>query len=221
MEAKGDTLEVLNRYQRLIMEHEKAYNAQYLNEPADQKADSDEAAALNSSLGERDPELKHTYRHGDGSAEIVDVKLLNNAGESVDLIDTGIALVVRVRVRFDKTIENPVFGFLIRNRHAVHAYGANTEQKEMPLEVARAGEVVEVTFSFDCWLGTDLYSLSVAVHSVAGKSYDWLDGVHFFRVASATPLEGIANLNATASVQTLGRIAIAKSVETANEAVKN
>jgi hypothetical protein len=64
-------------------------------------------------------------------------------------------------------------------------------------------------------LGTDVYSLSAAVHSVAGKSYDWLDGVHFFRVASATPLEGIANLNATASLRQVGRVAgVRESSET-------
>ena len=112
---------------------------------------------------------------------------------------------VRVRVRFNRDIQKPVVGFLLRNRHGVHAYGANTEQKQLQWETAGNGEVVEVTFAFDCWLGSDHYSLSVAVHSEAGKSYDWLDGVHFFRVASPTPLEGIANLNATATIEALGK----------------
>jgi hypothetical protein len=41
------------------------------------------------------------------------------------------------------------------------------------------------------------------VHSSAGVSFDWLDGCLFFRVMSATKMEGVANLNATASSKRL------------------
>jgi len=53
-------------------------------------------------------------------------------------------------------------------------------------------------------LGSDTYSVSFAAHSAEGVSYDWLDGVHFFRVVSAPPVEGIANLNATVTSTRLG-----------------
>jgi lipopolysaccharide transport system ATP-binding protein len=212
IEASGKTIEVLNRYQRLIMDHERAYAAHHSFEDGqvtvEATADSVDA---DPTLGLRSPDLKPTYRHGDGSAEILSAEFLNAAGESADLVDTGSPVTVRIRARFNREVENPVVGFLLRDRHAVHAYGANTDQKDVRWEKADAGEVVEVTFSFDCWLGTDLYSLSVAVHSVAGKSYDWLDGVHFFRVASATPLEGIANLNASATMRSLGTVAATES----------
>lgn len=209
IETAGKTLEVLNRYQRLIMDHERIYNSHNLELPS-----APESVTPDLSLGVRSPDLKHSYRHGDGSAEILSAELFNVAGESADLVDTGSPLTVRIRVRFNRDVENPVVGFLLRDRHAVHAYGANTEQKELAWQTASEGEVVEVSFSFDCWLGTDLYSLSVAVHSQAGKSYDWLDGVHFFRVASTTPLEGIANLNAAASMRTLGQVGDASEEKT-------
>jgi hypothetical protein len=95
----------------------------------------------------------------------------------------------------------------MRNRHGIHAYGANTEQKGLRFGTVKPGEVIEVTFSFDCWLGTDLYNVSFAVHSADGISYDWLDGAVFFRVASAVPVEGIANLNASAAARRLGQAA--------------
>jgi len=204
IEATGKTLEVLNRYQRLIMEHERAYNRQWLNDGELAANNQLAPVASDPSLGLRSPNLKFTYRHGDGSAEILSAELVDGLGRVVDLVDSGTALTVRLRVRFTRDVKKPVAGFLLRNKHGVHAYGANTEQKQVEWNFAANGEVAEVAFSFDCWLGTDLYSLSVAVHSEAGKSYDWLDGVHFFRVASASPLEGIANLNATATVEALG-----------------
>jgi hypothetical protein len=39
------------------------------------------------------------------------------------------------------------------------------------------------------------------VHSCDGLSYDWLDGVLLFQVVSQIPMDGIANLNALATVR--------------------
>ena len=156
--------------------------------------------------------MRYSYRHGDGSAEIVSAELLDAAARSsTDVVETGAPVMVRMRVRFHSDIENPVFGFVIRNRHGVHVYGTNTEQQEVRLGQVRRGETVEVTFSFDCWLATDLFSLSFAVHSSAvyeeGIGYDWMDGVIFFRVTSAELIEGLVNLNASASARRINESA--------------
>jgi len=207
MEAQGNTADVLNRYQALIMEREEAYNAGQ-PPPATGEA-SDESlpdSAELSALAQPSPTLRYNYRHGDGSAEILSVDVFNVAGETADLIESGDSLTVNLRVRMHRDIVRPVFGFLIRDRHGVHAYGVNSEQKGLRFDRVERGEILEVTFAFNCWLGTDLYSISVAVHSEDGASYDWLDGVHFFRVASPIPLEGIANLNATVGSRRLGLV---------------
>ena len=65
----------------------------------------------------------------------------------------------------------------------------------------RRGDAVEVSFAFDCWLGLDEFSVSLAVHSRDGISYDWLDGALFFRVTSPVLIEGVANLNASATAR--------------------
>jgi len=39
------------------------------------------------------------------------------------------------------------------------------------------------------------------VHSLNGEAFDWIDGARFFRVTSNAMIEGIANLNASASVR--------------------
>ena len=97
-----------------------------------------------------------------------------------------------------------VFGFLANDSRGVHAYGTNTKEQQIDLGTLRRGEVIEVSFAFDCWLGLDQFSVSLAVHSRDGVSYDWLDGVFFFRVTSAALVEGVANLNASAMARVLG-----------------
>ncbi|HKR14431.1 MAG TPA: ABC transporter ATP-binding protein [Pyrinomonadaceae bacterium] len=185
IEADGTPTYVLNRYQKLIMKREAAYIQESTIE-------SDEQAAVV-------PE--HTFRHGDGSAEIVAVELLNSSGQRVEVVETGESLRCRVRVRFHADLDDPVFGFVIRNRHGIHLYGTNTKVQGIPTGRVARGETVEITFAFDCWVAPDSYSISIAVHSYAAVSFDWLDGALFFRVVSAIPIEGVANLNAGITVQ--------------------
>jgi len=107
-------------------------------------------------------------------------------------------------VLFHRDIEEPVCGFMIRSRHGINVYGTNTEQRGLALGARRAGDVLEVEFSFNCWLGQEHYFVSVAAHTPDGVAYDWMDGVIFFRVACAVEMEGLANLNARAAARRVG-----------------
>lgn len=194
IEALGKPTDVLNRYQKLIMARESAYE---MTEPVSN-------AALKEFDTETIPKLSYTYRHGDGRAEIIAVQLINAAGQQVEFVETGEEVVVRVRLVFHDDVEAPVCGFLIRNRHGIHLYGTNTDLQQVNFGAAQRDEIVEVNFAFSCWLAPDSYSLTFAVHSIDGISFDWLDGALFFRVMSALAMEGVTNLNATASLRRIG-----------------
>jgi lipopolysaccharide transport system ATP-binding protein len=198
-EFDGKPTDALNRYQKLIMSREATYDAE---RPSTSEG-LDEAERLVPAPGERSA-LSYTYRHGEGSAEILGVELMDAARQRVEMAETGESLSLRVRVRFLADVEYPVIGFLIRNRHGIHLYGTNTELHGVVFEEAARGEVIEATFEFNCWLAPDTYSVSVAVHSADGISFDWMDGVLFFRVVSETTIEGVANLNASVTTRRLG-----------------
>ena len=144
-----------------------------------------------------------TYRHGNGSAEILKVELLNASHEPVAIVESGQLVQLRMQVIFNTEVLDPVYGFIIRNRHGIHLYGTNTRVQGVRGGLSKCGARVETTFSFNCWLAPDLYSISIAVHSPEAVSFDWLDGALFFRVISAIPIEGVANLNATATTEPL------------------
>jgi ABC-type polysaccharide/polyol phosphate transport system ATPase subunit len=205
METIGKPTDVLNRYQKLIMAREDAYEAE-------QTATED---AIDVSVpDESSRKLSYVYRHGDGSAQILNVDLLNAAHKPIEFVESGEPVLLRLRAIFHAEIEDPVFGFLLRNRHGIHLYGTNTELQRMNLGHIRPGEIVEVTFAFNCWLAPDTYSATVALHSAGGISFDWLDGALFFPVMSAVSMEGVANLNATAMVKRLGVHATEAKAET-------
>jgi lipopolysaccharide transport system ATP-binding protein len=188
--AEGTPADVLNRYQKIIMARQQAYEANL--KPANTETNAE--APLS-----RSTPLTYLYRHGDRSAEVLQVELLDSALRPTELVETGEPLIIRIVYVAHEDLDDVVCGFLIRNRHGIHVYGTNTELQELPVERVSKGQLTEVTFEFNCWLAPDLFSLCVAVHSSAGVSFDWLDGCLFFRVMAATPMEGVANLNATAA----------------------
>ncbi|HEV2705652.1 MAG TPA: ABC transporter ATP-binding protein [Pyrinomonadaceae bacterium] len=204
-EAIGHPSDVLKQYQKVIMAREEAYEAaQPIAREETGGAQSIVEAAARAAESAPPPPLRFTYRHGDGSAELLSVELFDAARRHVEIVETGEPLTVRLRVRFRRDVSEPVCGMLIRNRHGIHVYGTNTELQQVRLGEVSRGETVEVAFAFNCWLAQDSFSLTVAVHSADGISYDWLDGAWFFNVVCETPVEGIVNLNATAATRRLG-----------------
>jgi len=191
MEADGPPAEVLARYQKVIMAQEAAYaQAELVREKPQPTAEEIDAPLF-------------TYRHGNGSAEILKVELLNESHEPVAIVESGQLVQLRMQVVFHDELLDPVYGFIIRNRHGIHLYGTNTRVQGIRGAFGKPGARMETTFSFNCWLAPDLYSISIAVHSPEAVSFDWLDGALFFRVISAVPIEGVANLNATATTEPL------------------
>jgi ABC-type polysaccharide/polyol phosphate transport system ATPase subunit len=184
--ADGKPADVLNLYQKIVMEREQAY-----------EADSNSSLDVPPQRDRKLTPLNYSFRHGDGSAEIVAAELTDTAQQSVEIVESGEPLTLRVLTRFNQDLEDPVIGFLIRNHHGIYAYGTNTKEQQTEFGMVRRGETLEVSFAFECWLGIDQYSISLAVHSRSGQAYDWLDAALFFSVTSLTLLEGVANLNAS------------------------
>jgi hypothetical protein len=198
VEADGAPAEVLDRYQKVIMAQEAAYAEAQL---ARVQETTQQAVAA---LDDDDAALQFTYRHGNLNAEILRVDLLDASQRPVTMVDSGQLVHLRVHVIFHEDLEDPVYGFIIRNRHGINLYGTNTKVQGIKPGLIRRDERVETTFSFNCWLAPDLYSVSIAVHSPNSVSFDWMDGALYFRVFSVMPIEGVANLNARATTGSLG-----------------
>src|ERR1700704_1766039 len=208
--SDGRPVDVLNHYQKIIMERERVF-----------EADSDPASDATLARGtETLAPLSYTYRHGDGSAEILAADLADTAARRVETVETGEPLTIRVRAHIKNELDDPIIGFLIRNRHGIRAYGTNTKEQQIEFGAVRRGDQIEVIFSFNCWLGMDDYSITCAVHSRNGEAYDWIDGARFFRVTSEAVTEGVANLNASVSVRHVQGAAALSAQGELHQAVK-
>lgn len=171
IEAEGKPKDVINRYIGLVLERQEA---------RDKKEDR----------------IGHTFRHGDGTSEILSVEILNSSGKPVTEVGAGEAITVRVRSRFREAKSDPMVGILIRTRIGMDVYGTNTRLEHLPLGDFEAGDELEVDFHIECWLTPQPYTLTVATQHSDGTSHDWLDDAIAFDVVDARARAGVADLRA-------------------------
>ncbi len=174
IEAQGKPSDVINRYIGLVLERQQARN---------KKEDS----------------VQGSFRHGDGSSEIVSVEMLNAAGEAVRAVRSGEAVTIRVRSKFHAAKRDPMVGILLRTRIGIDVYGTNTRIEQMELGEFAAGDELEIDFKVDCWLTPQQYTLTVATQDADGSSQDWLDDAIAFEVIDPRAAAGVANLRAQIS----------------------
>ena len=171
MEAEGKPSDVINRYIGLVLERQQARN-------------------------KKDDRVKGSFRHGDGTSEIVSAEILNARGEAVASVASGEEITVRVRSRFHAATRDPMVGILLRTRIGIDVYGTNTRIERMELGDFAAGDELEVDFRLECWLTPQQYTLTVATQGPDGSSHDWLDDTVAFEVVDTRVAAGVANLRA-------------------------
>jgi len=170
---------------------------QYVGFVLDRERSSKERSAglLEESVAASSLSNKTSFRHGDGASRVVEVQILNSAGEVCRAFRPRESILLRIRASFQKPVSNPVVGILIRNRIGMDIFGTNTRVERAELGDFEPGEEIEVEFELDCLLSRQEYTLTVAVQYWNGLSQDWLDDVLDFRVEDTKDVAGVLNLN--------------------------
>jgi lipopolysaccharide transport system ATP-binding protein len=171
IEAQGTPNDVINRYIGLVLERQQARN-------------------------KKEDRVRGSFRHGDGTSEIISAEILNARGEPVTSIASGEPITIRVRSRFHAATRDPMVGILLRTRIGMDVYGTNTRIEQMSLGELQAGDELEVDFELACWLTPQQYTLTVATQDADGSSHDWLDDTIAFDVVDTRVAAGVANLRA-------------------------
>jgi lipopolysaccharide transport system ATP-binding protein len=144
--------------------------------------------------------LSPSLRRGDGRAHLLGVETLGEGDRPSMVWASGGEAAVRVAVRFEQPVADPVVGIMIRTRIGFEVYGTNTELEKLKMGPCQAGEVRVVTFRFRCDLCPQEYTITAASHDPDGVWHDWLEDAVAFTVTDSRYTAGVANLRARASV---------------------
>jgi lipopolysaccharide transport system ATP-binding protein len=147
--------------------------------------------------------MQPSSRHGDQRGSIAQVEVLDSQGRSVSTIQSGAETTVRVVVRYDDAITEPVVGILIRSQVGVNVYGTNTELERLSFGPVAAGDKIELRYRFLAALCPGEYTLTVASHDPDGTAHEWLEDAIRFTVGDSRYTAGVANLRAKVEARRL------------------
>ena len=179
IEAEGEPKHVIDKYIGVVLERQKAFEQR-----------------------DRPSRLGTTNRHGDGSSEVLDVTLLDEADRPCGVVSSGERITIRVRIIFRKQCvaangrdSDPQPD---RNGDLRHEYEPSSK---LNWEISSAGEELDIDFQFACWLTPQHYTVTVATQYSDGSSHDWLDDVISFEVISnRVRRPGVTDLRAEIAV---------------------
>jgi len=144
-----------------------------------------------------------TLSYGNQKAQIVDCGLYDEAGRQARLLENGKPFTIRMKVKFQDDIANPIFAFTIKDLKGLEITGTNTEFKKLSPGSFRKGEAVEVKFDQVLNMQSGKYALSLGC---VGNDENGLVVYHrlydavLFEVSSSMPMVGLYDLESRITV---------------------
>ena len=117
------------------------------------------------------------FRHGTGAAQIRSVELIDAQGRSVNAVEFGDEVILRVHVQYNEDAPFSILGFSIRDKTGTDIVGTNTHEENVPLPPRRKGDTVVVDFRQRLPLAKGTYSVTTALAYDRSQPtyFDWID----------------------------------------------
>jgi ABC-type polysaccharide/polyol phosphate transport system ATPase subunit len=125
-----------------------------------------------------------------GSAQITEVKFLNETGEATDKFKTGDAFTISISYLAKDRIEKPAFGIAIHTADGITLIGVNTKIDNYPIETLQGVGRMEFTIP-ELSLLPGTYLVSVGLHDKYMGFYDRKSLAFTFQVVSGPTTSGL------------------------------
>lgn len=84
--------------------------------------------------------------YGNGEAEIFDFGIIDERGNITNAVEKGTVFTVVMKVRFNKTVEDPIFALAFKDLKGITITGTNTMYERIETGTVTAGEIRTTTF---------------------------------------------------------------------------
>ena len=140
-------------------------------------------------------------RGGNAEATIERIRIFDSDNEELSphggdvIIKSGSTITIQLEVKFNKNIERPVFGLVIRNLNGVYIYGINNLWTDQLNYSFKKGDFVLVKFKMNIFLNFGTYTITPAVGYNEGQIVcDWIENARIFHVRTKFHYGGITDL---------------------------
>ena len=151
----GEPKEIINFYQNMILEKSHQGDLEFKQEKiaiAVEKSDS-KAGSIAAT----------------GDVELIELSLRDIDNKEINYIVSEHTLKISFSLKVLKALDDPHYGFMIRNKFGISAFETNTYSMKEKSSKVEKGQIVTVEFSFSCNLSPANYSISIGV---ANKGFD-------------------------------------------------
>lgn len=145
--------------------------------------------------------------YGNKKAQIVDCGLYDEAGRQARLLENRKPFTIRMKIKFQDDIAEPIFAFTIKDLKGLEVTGTNTEFKKMFSGMFHGGDMVEVKFEQILNMQSGRYALSLGCVGHDGNGlvvYHRLYDAVLFEVSSSIPMVGLYDLESKITVRRCG-----------------
>lgn len=125
---------------------------------------------------------------GSQEATVTSASICNIDGHSIEVVQVGQPILLKVQVTCHRYIDELVLGYLFKDRLGMPIYGTNTHHLKRPLHNLKAGTVIDYLFQFNANFGSGTYSLALSLHASdnhIAKNYEWHDHAIVFTIINA------------------------------------
>ena len=139
--AEGGAKDMVNLYRKVLVN-------QLDDDEAENPGENMESAPEEDSLQKEKLNLNpEVLEYGSKLAEIVDFGIYDHTGLITNAIDKGQQFSVKMKVKFNDDISEPIFAFTIKDLKGTEITGTNTLYENSPVTPKKAGDIQEITFT--------------------------------------------------------------------------
>ena len=139
--AEGGAKDMVNLYRKVLVN-------QLDDDEAENPGENMESAPEEDSLQKEKLNLNpEVLEYGSKLAEIVDFGIYDHTGLITNAIDKGQQFSVKMKVKFNDDISEPIFAFTIKDLKGTEITGTNTMYENSPVTPKKAGDIQEITFT--------------------------------------------------------------------------
>ena len=190
--ADGDTGAVVAAY----LQERVTMGVHAPRPPADLAQDgaTDDDAGATDQIPRAAPLPAGCSRYGNGGAHVVGVTITDDAGQRLELAESGDAIRVRITVQCERPVARANVGFMLRDKKSLDVTGTNLAFERQPLPALAAGTALTVEFRLELPdLAPGNYSVAPAIADGDDVEYtmlDWVENAAVLELRAARPVLG-------------------------------
>ncbi len=145
-------------------------------------------------------------RAGDGGARVVDAWIEDEHGERQTVLSQGSPCALRATIRFERDLEDPVLAAAFVNPQRQNVFVASSAGRPGGSGSFDAGQLADLTVSFDNVLAPGRYAVSTLITGASGHIEDRWESIFTFVVTGAQAAGGLVDLAHDIRFEARGRV---------------